>query len=94
MSEAEYVKSVGRTEVTLDSGENILLNVLLALTVISLFLALRRGDRKTLFSPNKIKTSTLFIIAGIAYGLGNLWTEVKKCFFAKNAKTVPKLLSL
>lgn len=54
-------------------AEDIIVNAALVILLVCIFLALRNGDKKAVFSR---KTSRLFIIAGIVYALGNLWLEL------------------
>ncbi|MCH5349060.1 MAG: hypothetical protein J1E40_07040 [Oscillospiraceae bacterium] len=55
-------------------AEEIIVNAMMIVLFVCIFLALRNGDKKAVFSR---KTSRLFLIAGIVYALGNIWVEYK-----------------
>lgn len=54
--------------------ENSIVTATLVVLLVCIFLALRNGDKKMIFSR---RTSRLFLTAGIVYALGNLWVEYK-----------------
>lgn len=54
--------------------EDILVSSTMVVLLVCIFLALRNGDKKVVFSR---RTSRLFLIAGIVYALGNIWVEYK-----------------
>ena len=53
-------------------AEDIIVTAMVVALPVCIFLALRNGDKKVIFSR---RTSRLFLIAGIIYALGNLWSE-------------------
>lgn len=53
-------------------AEDIIVTAMAIALPVCIFLALRNGDKKVIFSR---RTSRLFLIAGIVYALGNIWSE-------------------
>ncbi|MCH5193972.1 MAG: hypothetical protein J1F11_08435, partial [Oscillospiraceae bacterium] len=72
ISEEAALEAFNREDTSL--AEDIIVTVLMAVLLVCIFLALRNGDKKVIFSR---RTSRLFLIAGIAYALGNIWSEYK-----------------
>lgn len=55
-------------------AEDMIVSAAMIVMLVCIFLALRNGDKKVIFSR---RTSRLFLIAGMVYALGNIWVEYK-----------------